>query len=76
MEPIKNLEELRMVLGRCIADIQNKEATDFERRITFERADYTSKIAKQFNNSAKLVLNSDQLENRHDRIDDWIGEKK
>lgn len=68
------LIEMQEILGTQIKKVTDEELTNEERALVFEQAVYTAKLAKQIINNADIVLRSDKLSARHDRIDRVVGE--
>jgi len=66
--------EMQGILGEMLSKINDPNSTDRERKKILENAEYTAKIAKQMVNNADIVLRSDKLSNRHDRINVLVGD--
>lgn len=65
--------ELQSVLSKALTDVMDTESTPEEQTKALARAEAASRIAKQMINNADVVLRTDKLTNRHDRIDQVVG---
>ena len=68
------LMEMQNVLGETLDRIRDKTTSPEERAIIMEQAINTAKIAKQMINTADIVLRTDKLCARTDRINRMVGE--
>jgi hypothetical protein len=68
------LKELQDVLGNNITKVNEDNLEKEETKHRIEIADTTSKLAKQMINNADIILRTDKLGNRHDRIDKVVGD--
>jgi hypothetical protein len=66
--------ELQDVLADVLRDVVDKTKTGAEHKKAVEVAEYTAKISKQMINNADIILRTDKLGNRHDRIDKVVGD--
>lgn len=69
-----NLIELQNLLGETLKEVHSAEGGTKAFQYTMEKAEYEAKIAKQLINNADVVLRSDKLTGRNDRIDILVGE--
>lgn len=67
------LIEMQKVLGDEITEVVSKDVTDGERPQVIERAEYTAKLAKQMVKTADIILRTDKLCGRTDRINEVVG---
>lgn len=67
------LIEMQKVLGSEIAEVTAENITDGERPQVIERAEYTAKLAKQMVKTADIILRTDKLCGRTDRINEVVG---
>ena len=58
-----NLVQLQAVLGNKIERLNDDSLNDYERKVELEKAEATSKIAKQMINNADVILRADKLYN-------------
>ena len=65
--------ELQGVLSRALTDVMNIDSTPEEHAKALVTAEAAARIAKQMINNADVVLRTDKLTNRHDRIDTIVG---
>lgn len=68
------LLEMQKILGEILVEIQNKDLSPEARALVIEKAQNSAKIAKQMINSADIILRSDKLCARSDRINRVVGE--
>ena len=69
------LIELQKILGdRIIAESNNKSLTSEQRANENKITDNIVRIAKQMINNADVILRTDKLCNKNDRIDHIVGE--
>ena len=66
--------ELQDVLADVLSDVVDKNKSAAEHKKAVEIAEYTAKISKQMINNADIILRTDKLGNRHDRIDLVVGD--
>lgn len=66
--------ELQDVLAGVLADVVDKKKTASEHSAAIQTAEYSAKIAKQMINNADIILRTDKLSQKHDRIDKVVGE--
>lgn len=68
------LLELQELLGETIKEIHKSDESTKGFKLLTEKAEFEAKIAKQIINSADVVLRTDKMCNRNDRINQIIGE--
>lgn len=67
------LMELQNILGETLKEIHESEGGTRQAHHSFEKAEYEAKIAKQLINNADVILRTDKLCNKNDRIDEVVG---
>jgi hypothetical protein len=67
------LVELQDVLSKSITEVMDTTATAEEHATSLTTAEVVARLAKQMINNADVILRTDKLTNRHDRIDKVTG---
>lgn len=67
------LVELQEVLSKSITEVMDPTATAEEHATSLTTAEVVARLAKQMINNADVILRTDKLTNRHDRIDKVTG---
>ena len=67
------MTDLFDILGETITELHvaPKESSDFDHAI--KKAEYEAKVAKQMSNAADIILRTDKMTGRTDRINKIIG---
>lgn len=65
--------ELQGVLAKALEDVMDDTKPTAEHTKALATAEAAARIAKQMINNADVVLRTDKLTNRHDRIDTVVG---
>ena len=65
--------ELQGVLAKALEDVMDDRRPAEEHAKALATAEAAARIAKQMINNADVVLRTDKLTNRHDRIDTVVG---
>lgn len=65
---------MQKVLGEQLRKVTDDSLTPQERTRAYEQAEYTAKLAKQMVNNADVVLRTDKMCNKSDRINKVVGE--
>ena len=68
-----NMLQLQDRLGTMIEKIMDEETSPKQHSKDLESAEYVAKIAKQMINNADVVLRTDKLCNKTERIDKVVG---
>lgn len=68
-----NLIELQDILGETLKEVHTVQGGTRMFDQAMERAEYEAKIAKQLINNADVILRTDKLTGRNDRIDKVCG---
>jgi hypothetical protein len=72
-EDCMTLVRLHDILGETIESIHNTNENSKAFELATKKAEYEAKIAKQIINNADIILRTDKLSNRCDRIDTVVG---
>lgn len=67
------LMELQNILGETLKEIHDAKGGSRDATHAFEKAEYEAKIAKQLINNADVILRTDKLCNKNNRIDEIVG---
>ena len=67
------LLELQKLLGETITQIHNSDESTKGFKLITEKAEFEAKIAKQIINASDVILRTDKMCNRNDRINQIIG---
>jgi len=65
--------ELQKVLAGALSAVMDEGRTEEEHAKALAAAEAASRIAKQMINNADVILRTDKLSDRHDRIDTVVG---
>ena len=65
--------ELQSVLAKALEGVMDDTKTTAEHAKALATAEAAARLAKQMINNADVVLRTDKLTNRHDRIDTVVG---
>ena len=65
--------ELQETLAKALEDVMNDEKPTEEHIKALSKAEAAARIAKQMINNADVILRTDKLSDRHDRIDRVVG---
>lgn len=65
--------ELQEVLARSLHDVMDAEQDAEGHAKALANAEAAARIAKQMINNADVILRTDKLSDRHDRIDKVVG---
>lgn len=65
--------ELQQTLSNALADVMNGEKSPEDHAEALVTAEAVARIAKQMINNADVILRTDKLSDRHDRIDQVVG---
>lgn len=65
--------ELQESLAMALADVMDDEKTAEQHFKALSKAEAAARIAKQMINNADVILRTDKLSDRHDRIDKIVG---
>lgn len=68
--------ELQNLLGETITQVTDKSLKPSEHEQALKTAESVARIAKQMINNADVVLRTDKLCGRHDRVDTIVGDGK
>lgn len=66
--------ELQNILSKVLESVVDESVTNEEHQKAIVNAEYTAKLAKQMINNADIILRTDKLADRHDRIDEVVGD--
>ena len=66
--------KLQDVLSKVLESIVDESVTNEDHQKAVVNAEYTAKLAKQMINNADIILRTDKLADRHDRIDRVVGD--
>lgn len=68
------MTDLFDILGETIVALHTapKDSSDFDHAI--KKAEYEAKVAKQMVNTADIILRTDKMTGRNDRINKAVGE--
>ena len=61
------------ILGETIQDLHVEVADTANFQHAILKAEYEAKLAKQLVNAADVILRTDKMTSRHDRIDKVVG---
>ena len=67
------LVRLHDILGETIENLHKTKEDGKAFELATRKAEYEAKIAKQIINNADIILRTDKLSNRSDRIDVVVG---
>ena len=65
--------ELQDVLAQALRDVMDDTKPAGEHGKALAKAEAAARIAKQMINNADVILRTDKLSDRHDRIDKVVG---
>lgn len=68
-----NMMQLQDRLGMMIEKVMDEDATPRQHSKDLESTEYIAKIAKQMINNADVILRTDKLCGKTDRIDKVVG---
>ena len=66
--------ELQNVLSEVLTNLVDNTRSPIQHQKDLQTAEYTAKISKQMINNADVILRTDKLSQKHDRIDKIVGE--
>ena len=66
--------ELQDILAKVLNSVTDDSVSETDHQKAIINAEYTAKIAKQMINNADIILRTDKLSGRNDRIDRVVGE--
>ena len=66
--------ELQDILAKVLNSVTDDSVSEADHQKAIINAEYTAKIAKQMINNADIILRTDKLSGRNDRIDRVVGE--
>lgn len=66
--------ELQNILSKVLESVVDESVTKEDHQKAVVNAEYTAKLAKQMINNADIILRTDKLSDRHDRIDKVVGD--
>jgi hypothetical protein len=66
--------ELQDMLAKALSDVMDEDKSTGDHKKALEVAEYAAKISKQMINNADIILRTDKLCSRHDRIDKVVGD--
>lgn len=68
--------ELQNILGETMTKVTDESLKPNEHEKATKTAEAVARLAKQMINNADVVLRTDKLCSRHDRIDKMVGDGK